>query len=464
MAAIKGKQLANAPDGVTSGKINDDAIIAAKIAADAVTTVKILDGNVTAAKLGTDSVTAIKIQADAVTTVKILNDAVTTAKILDANITTAKLAAGVLSADAAGRAKIASGFFDSATVSDKFAAASIALSKLSEAVIQADGGQAFTADQSMGGFQLTNLALVPTAAHHATSKEYVDNLAAGLSWKDSARAASTANIDLATGGLLNIDGVAVVNGERVLAKNQTLPEENGIYVVNGAGAWTRATDADAANEILGAAVFIEEGSTQANTMWTMTTDAPITIGTTALTFVQFAATVSLTAGAGLLDTGGTWSVELATDPGLEFDAGGDAGKLRVKVLSTGGIDRLSSGLSVKLNGTSLSSGASGLKAATPVSSNKDAAAALTTADFQTTGIVIASSPAGGSYVRVNVNGIGYTLGDGVKTKDCYFSADGGTTARAHSAIVATDTLYWVGSVAGFELATSDRIDLEYVLA
>ena len=114
-------------------------------------------------------------------------------------IATANLADGVLSADASGRAKMATSFFDSTTTTDdKFAAASIGLDRLEEAVIQADGGQAFTADQSMGGFKLTNLG-APTVASDAARKADVDAVAAGLSWKDAVKAATTAN-DLGSAG------------------------------------------------------------------------------------------------------------------------------------------------------------------------------------------------------------------------------------------------------------------------
>lgn len=99
--------------------------------------------------------------------------------------------------------------------------------------------------------------------------------------------------------------------------------------------------------------------------------------------------------------------------------------------------------------------------ARPSASNKAMTAALTAADFALAcATAIAATPAG-DYVRAFVNGLAVELGDGVRTKDCYFSADGGATARAISAIAAGDHLYWVGSVAGYELATTDRIDLDY---
>ena len=94
-------------------------------------------------------------------------------------------------------------------------------------------------------------------------------------------------------------------------------------------------------------------------------------------------------------------------------------------------------------------------------SDKDQTATATTSDFDTTGTSITLTPNNDGFVEVLVNGQQQVLGDGVKTKDCYFSSDGGTTARSISAITAADTLYWVGSVAGFQLTATDRIDFNY---
>ena len=76
---------------------------------------------------------------------------------------------------------------------------------------------------------------------------------------------------------------------------------------------------------------------------------------------------------------------------------------------------------------------------------------------------ISATPAGGN-VEVRVNGITYQPGDGTRTGvACYFSSDGGATARAITAIVSGDLLYWNGGStnAGFNLTTSDRIDFVY---
>jgi len=103
-----------------------------------------------------------------------------------------------------------------------------------------------------------------------------------------------------------------------------------------------------------------------------------------------------------------------------------------------------------------------LTSANPSISNKFMTASVTTADGDVacaTGMV--STPNGGSFVKVTVNGDEPEIGNSVKTKDCYFSGDSGATARAFSAVVTTDKLYWNGSIAGYQLAITDKISFEY---
>jgi hypothetical protein len=95
----------------------------------------------------------------------------------------------------------------------------------------------------------------------------------------------------------------------------------------------------------------------------------------------------------------------------------------------------------------------------PTIDDKNQTASVTTIDGDSTGVSITNTPFG--YVQVMVNGMQQVLGNGVKTDDCYFSGDGGTTARNIADIVATDILYWNGSIAGFELDNTYRIDLNY---
>jgi hypothetical protein len=160
--------------------------------------------------------------------------------------------------------------------------------------------------------------LVPTADGHAASKQYVDNAITGLDMKQSVHAATTANITLS--GTQTVDGVALIAGDRVLVKNQTTASQNGIYVVS-AGSWTRSIDADDAAEVTsGLYVFVEEGTANGDTGWVLSTNDPITIGTTALTFVQFSGLGQVTAGAGMTKTGNTLDVGTASTARIVVNA------------------------------------------------------------------------------------------------------------------------------------------------
>jgi len=108
---------------------------------------------------------------------------------------------------------------------------------------------------------------------------------AGLDTKADCVAATTGNITLANSQ--TIDGVAVVNPNRVLVKDQTTASENGIYVVVDAGSWTRSTDADTDAEVNnGMLTEITSGTANATTAWVITTVDPIVVDTTSLIFQE----------------------------------------------------------------------------------------------------------------------------------------------------------------------------------
>src|SRR5262245_60351882 len=183
-----------------------------------------------------------------------------------------------------------------------------------------------TANVNMNNFSIINLG-PPSSGGDATNKTYVDNLLAGLSWKDPVRIATTANITQS--GLTAIDGVTPLGGDRVLCKDQTTANQNGIWVASS-GAWTRATDADAGTEMEQAAVFVMEGTANADKAFVCTTNAPITIGSTNLTFVQFGGGNAITAGAGL--TGTTTFDVVAGDNSLTVSA--DSMVVNTSVIAT----------------------------------------------------------------------------------------------------------------------------------
>lgn len=174
----------------------------------------------------------------------------------------------------------------------------------------------------MNSQRITALA-DPTGATDAVNLQYLQAYSMGArAWKDPVRVVSTANVATLAGGAPNtVDGVTLVANDRVLVAGQTTASQNGIYVVTtvGTGAngtWTRATDADAGTELQpGTAVRVNEGTTNADTSWFITSDAAITIGTTAITWTKLTAggsgTVVSFAATGPGATGTSWVVNHA---------------------------------------------------------------------------------------------------------------------------------------------------------
>jgi len=155
----------------------------------------------------------------------------------------------------------------------------------------------------------------PTSASDGATKQYVDNLLGGLKWKQSVRAATTANIAGALGSAApnTLDGVTLAANDRVLVKDQTTQSQNGIYVVTtlGTGAngvWTRATDMDLAAEFANATVYAEEGTVNADKAFVQTTNNPIVVNTTAIVWAQTGGGTTYSAGNGLQLVSTTFSV------------------------------------------------------------------------------------------------------------------------------------------------------------
>src|SRR3990167_5115027 len=126
-------------------------------------------------------------------------------------------------------------------------------------------------------------------ASQKATKTYVDNKVAGLSWKQAARCATTAAGTLATDfeNGDTVDGVVLATGDRILIKNQAAAAENGFYTVNRSGAPTRAADANSGAELVNASCYVSEGTANADKQFVCTTNAPITLETTGLTFTEF---------------------------------------------------------------------------------------------------------------------------------------------------------------------------------
>ena len=157
---------------------------------------------------------------------------------------------------------------------------------------------------TLAGLTSVTVTQDPTTALQLATKQYVDSVAQGLNTKAAVLVATTANITLS--GEQTIDGFTT-SSSRVLVKNQSLSQNNGIYV-SSSGAWTRSADANTWNQLISAYVFVEQGTINADTGWVCTVDPGGTLGTTPVTWAQFSGAGTYTAGTGLTLTGTQFSI------------------------------------------------------------------------------------------------------------------------------------------------------------
>lgn len=162
---------------------------------------------------------------------------------------------------------------------------------------------------NMNSQKITSLA-DGTSASDAASWGQVQALSAGLDAKQSVHAASTTNGTLATAfeNGDNLDTITLTTGDRILLKDQTSTNENGIYVVAASGAPTRATDMDSWSEVPGAYTWVERGAVNGDTGWVCTVDQAGTINSDTIAWTLFSAATQLDAGNGLIKTGGIFAV------------------------------------------------------------------------------------------------------------------------------------------------------------
>jgi hypothetical protein len=356
-------------------------------------------------------------------------------------------------------------------------------------------------------FTGTLAAATPSADSDVAIKSYVDGLVSGLHWKEAVEAATTANITLS--GTQTVDGVSLSAGDRILVKDQSDATENGIYVVAASG-WSRATDMDAGSEFPAAAVFVKAGTLNDNLGFTCTNDSAPTLGTDNINFTQFNGAANITAGDGLAKSGNTLSVnvddsslEISSDA-LQVKDGGItndhlAGSIANSKLANSTISGVALGsnlsslsagngiamtsyngsaavsdLTIDLDGSTLSVGASGIKisdggvntlqiADTAVSSGKLASNAVTTAKINDLAVTegklaaaavatakIADSAVTAQKLAGSIPADKLNLGDGVEDSggNLQISLDGSTLAVAATGLKVSD-----GGITSTQLAT-----------
>lgn len=182
---------------------------------------------------------------------------------------------------------------------------------------------------TLGGLTSVTVTQDPTSALQLATKQYVDAVAEGLHIHASCAAATTGTLASITGGTVTynngtagvgatltlsvaltvLDGYTLLNGDRVLVKNEATQANNGIYTwATGGTVLTRATDFDTAAEMAsGDFTFVVNGTLYANTGWVQT-DPVTVVGTSPVTWVQFSGAGAYTAGTGLTLTGTQFSL------------------------------------------------------------------------------------------------------------------------------------------------------------
>jgi hypothetical protein len=202
-----------------------------------------------------------------------------------------------------------------------------------ERAVYLDTAGAYPVQSTFNALTASSIALTtgtittaPTSNTDIVNKQYADAIASGIHFHEAVELATTAALPANTynngtsgvgatltanaNGALSVDSTVTVVSNRVLVKNEVTQADNGVYVVTHVGSagtpyiLTRATDFDTAGSGVdqideGDFFLVTGGVANINTAWVQQTAPPITVGTTAIVFQQFAAPITYTAGTGL---------------------------------------------------------------------------------------------------------------------------------------------------------------------
>jgi len=235
---------------------------------------------------------------------------------------------------------------------------------------------AFSNNIDANNYKITELA-DPVDPQDAANKRYVDAVAQGLHVHEAAHVATPQSLATISGGLVTydngtagvgatltlanavtvIDGHTLTVGDRILVKNESTAAYNGIYLYTSSTVLTRADDFNTAAEIHGGDfVFVENGTLYNSTGWVNENEVT-TVGTDALSWLQFSGSGTFTAGAGLTLSGTEFSVDVTPTSG-NASITNTGGAVEVKTDTTRGLSVDSNGLGINAGtGFTFSSGA-----------------------------------------------------------------------------------------------------------
>lgn len=216
----------------------------------------------------------------------------------------------------------------------------------------------FTTYSFQDSNKITNLAAPTAGSSDAATAQYVDDRVSaaqqGLDVKVSVYLATTVEITIPTissaVSSLSIDSIAInFNDEnkRILVKNQTAKQHNGIYEVKKSGTdiyLTRTADASDGKLTANAFTFVENGTSLKDTGWVLTNNDPIVVGTTELVWTQFSTAGVFSASDGIYLDGLTFKLNLNANGGLIITDS----KLLIDLKSNSGLGTDSDGLFVDL--------------------------------------------------------------------------------------------------------------------
>jgi len=361
----------------------------------------------------------------------------------------------------------------------------------------------FGASQNMGGFNITNLPSVPGSGDSAACKTYVDTtvaaVAQGLDPKASVRAATATSLPpyVRTGNTINgtavplgvVDDVTLVAGvDRVLVQHGASGADNGIYdVVQVTSPYilTRSPDADTSAKVTnGMWCFATAGTANGLKGWVLVTQDPIVLNTTELTFSQSSQSPPIAYGNVTAISVGGNNVNGVADSASHSDhvhglAAAVPGAVAVAdVVGEGTANSVARsdhrhsvarGTPVNVGtanaaGTGVDFAAGNHVHASPKLNvgNKNMACIVTTNNGdKATNTTIATANALGANIAITLNGLDLYVTE-TNSGECYIGQGDTSTARAFSAVVPGDTVRWNQSVAGFNLETTDVLNVHYL--